>query len=84
MGFWLNLGGHFFTGRVPEHYKRLPSEDVQSPSPETFMTLSGRRPMISRGPHSVTLWDVMWENGLAASPAASPSTSTSRRPLPAS
>ena len=36
--FWLNMRGHFFTVRVREHWNRLPSEGVESPSLEIFKT----------------------------------------------
>ncbi|KFV86009.1 hypothetical protein N308_06818, partial [Struthio camelus australis] len=36
--FHLNLRKNFFTGRVTEHWHRLPREAVESPSLEIFET----------------------------------------------
>ncbi|GAB0175947.1 hypothetical protein GRJ2_000059900 [Grus japonensis] len=36
--FHLNMRKNFFTPRVTEHWKRLPREVVESPSPEIFKT----------------------------------------------
>ena len=42
--FPLNTRKHFFTVRVTEHWHRLPTEIMESPSLETFISQSGYGP----------------------------------------